>query len=204
MMVKFNLERISKPMKVSAAPLLLPLAGAACAAALVPVAEWELLRPALLPATSIIAGAVLVRLARGLPFTNADHFSLAQFRSISGKLEENARKLRALIFVCLAGVAMLVVAPDVLKALMLIPALPRWALSFADRGISAIIAALQIYTFARIVEVVHSDVSLLRLQSKILETVIANKNAAVFTKAIDASSKTGVVGLENFGRPLQH
>jgi hypothetical protein len=204
MMVKSSPKRILLFMKVSAVPLLLPLAGAACAGALVSVAQWEALRSALLPATSIIAAAVLVRLARGLPFTNADHFTLAQFRSIAGKLEENARKLRALIFVCLAGVAVLVVAPDALKALSAIPGLPHWSVASLDRVTSAIIAALQIYAFARVIEVVHSDVSLLRLQAKVLETVIARKNAASFEKAIDVSPKSGVAGLEGFGRSLQH
>jgi hypothetical protein len=98
----------------------------------------------------------------------------------------------------------LVVAPDALKALSAIPGLPHWSVASLDRVTSAIIAALQIYAFARVIEVVHSDVSLLRLQAKVLETVIARKNAASFEKAIDVSPKSGVAGLEGFGRSLQH
>ncbi len=191
-------------MKLSLTALVLPVAGGIASALWLPLDKWDSLRPALLPAISVIAAAVLVRLARGLPFTNADHFSLEQFRSVSRKLEANARKLRALIFVCLTGLAILIVASDLVNAMMLLPRLANWVVTGAAHSLSGLIAALLVYAFTRVIEVVHSDVSLLQLQAKILETVIANKNAANFEQQLAGKSNPGITGSKVFGGRLPH
>jgi hypothetical protein len=165
---------------------------------------WDALRPAVLPAVSIIAAAVLVRLARGLPFTNPDHFTLDQFRHVSSNLEANARKLRALIFVCLIGVACLIVGKDFAELIAsLAPSLPILGLISA-KVVSGIIGALITFSFVRVVEVVHSDVALLKLQAKILETAIANKNAKAFEKAVTSERSPGIAGVDKFGTTLPH
>lgn len=191
-------------MKVSLPTLVLPIAGGLASAFLVGMNTWDLLRPALLPAISIIAAAVLVRLARGLPFSNADHFTLDQFRRVSSSLGDNARKLRALIFVCLVGVVFLIVGKDFVD--LIVGATARWPIVglVSAKLMSGIIGALLAFSFMRVVEVVHSDVALLKLQSKILETAIANKNAKAFETAVASENAPGIAGADKFGTTLPH
>ncbi|WP_143089580.1 hypothetical protein [Qipengyuania nanhaisediminis] len=203
MMVKSLHETYIDGMKISWPTVAITTAGLLAAGFFVPVGTWETLRPALLPAISIIAAAVLVRLARGMPFTNADHFDLDQFRQVAKNLEANARKLRALIFVCLAAVVLLIVANDAVEVIDRLTA-QEWVADIAGRGMSATIAWLLLYAFWRIVEVVHSDVSLLRLQSKILEGVITSKNAADFEGRVIERSPAKIAGADNFGKQLPH
>lgn len=191
-------------MKISLPTTALPIAGGLASALLVGMSTWESLRSAVLPAVSIIAAAVLVRLARGLPFTNADHFTLEQFRRVSANLEANARKLRALIFVCLLGVVLLIVGNDLVD--LIGDMATSWPVvgTTAAKIMSGLIGALLTYSFARVVEVVHSDVALLKLQSKIIETVITTKNAQTFEKAIAAEAAPGITGSDKFGTKLPH
>lgn len=191
-------------MKVSLSSVIIPTAGAVASAFLVSVGVWENLRAAILPAVSIVAAAVLVRLARGLPFTNADHFNLDQFRGVAANLEGNARKLRALIFVCLGGIVCLIVAKDATDQVASFS--ERWPIvgEIFGRLVSALLGGLLTYSFTRVVEVVHSDVALLRLQSRIIETAIANKNARVFEKALESDHPRGIAGTQSFGTKLPH
>jgi len=191
-------------MRISVPTLVLPIVCGIVSGVFTTVAEWDALRPALLPAISVIAAAVLVRLARGLPFTNADHSTLIQFRSIASNLESNARKLRALIFVCLGNIAVLILASGALKLVTAIPFRPDWVVSGLGCLISFMLGGMLAYAFTRVIEVVHSDVSLLRLQAGIIETVIANKNAISFEKAVASKPSAGIAGSEKFGRTLPH
>ena len=194
----------SNSLKMSWVAVVIPIIGAIVAAVFVPLGAWEALRPALLPAISIVAAAVLVRLARGLPFTNADHFSLSDFRSVASKLESNARKLRALIFVCLGSVIGLIAFPDLAK-MELFPLVPflSWMPEVINRVLSFLLGGAMVYAFARVIEVVHSDVSLLKLQAKIIETAIAAKNAKNFDEQIKPTVNNPISGAKGFGRPLQ-
>lgn len=191
-------------MKVSVPSTIVPIAGGLACGLLVSLDAWEVLRPALLPAISIVAAAVLVRLARGLPFTNADHFTLDQFRRVAANLETNARKLRALILVCLAGIVCLIVGNNLVELIAHLTS--RWPVvgEIFAKLMSGAVGLLLTYSFVRVVEVVHSDVALLKLQSKILETVIANRNAKTFEKAVADENPPGISGVEKFGTKLPH
>jgi hypothetical protein len=190
-------------MKVSAPSLILPIVAGVSAGTMIHLHAWDNLRSALLPALSVIAAAVLVRLARGLPFTNADHFTLSEFRSVAGKMEANARKLRALIFVCLIALAVLTFGSGIVAAIASVPRILPWVPQAAGGVTSGLIAALVVYAFTRVVEVVHSDVGLLRLQAKVLEGVIASKNAAKFERQVEATNRPGIAGADRFGTRLQ-
>lgn len=189
-------------MRISLPSLVLPIVGGVASAALVGIGAWDALKPAILPAVSIIAAAVLVRLARGLPFTNADHFTLEQFRGVSANLLANARKLRALIFVCLLAIVVLVLGKDFVEVVGNLTA--KWPdiKSVVAVITSGLIGVLLTYSFARVIEVVHSDVALLRLQSNIIETAITKKNADTFQKAIAAEKAPGIAGASSFGSRL--
>jgi hypothetical protein len=204
-MVTSRLDRyIVAEMRALFAPVVwIPLIAAGIAAWLVPVTFWSGIRATLLPALSIIAAAVLVRLARGIPFANPDHFTLDEFRAASLRLESNARKLRALIFVCLGAIVLLVIVPAGSSYVHAHSVLPGWALSAADKALAALLAWSVTYSLCRTVEVVHSDVALLKLQAKVIETAIARKNAAGFEAKIGSQPPPQIAGAERFGMPLQ-
>lgn len=185
-------------MKVSAPAITVPIVAGLISAFSVSVHTWEGLRGALLPAMSVIAAAVLVRLARGLPFTNPDHFTLGQFRDVAAKLESNARKLRALIVLCLLGLAGLIVAPMINNVLER-EQLPLFLPMIVESILSGALGYLISYAFVRVVEVVQSDVGLLRLQSKIIEGAIASKNAKTFEKIAADKVPGGIAGAKGFG-----
>ena len=189
-------------MKLSLPALILPLISSIAAGCMMSVDTWEQLRPALLPAISVVAAAVLVRLARGLPFTNADHFGLTEFRDVAKKLESNARNLRALIFVCLAAIVSLIGAPLVLGVVRRVAKEQSSLQGLTDSAMSGATAFLTVYSFLRVIEVVQSDVGLLKLQSKIIESAIAKKNAKSFESQVADHPPQGIAGAEHFGRPL--
>lgn len=151
----------------------------------------------------MIAAAVLVRLARGLPFTNPDHFTLVQFRDISEKLQTNARYLRALIWICIAAVVAVTIGGPLYRELP--AALPGygWAAEVTERALSGVIGFFVSYSFVRIFEVVQSDVVLLKLQAKILEGVIAQKNAKAFEKERVDHPAGAISGAGSFGTRVQ-
>lgn len=189
-------------MKVQAAPLALPAVAAIACGSFMSVDTWEQLRTAIIPGISVVAAAVLVRLARGLPFTNADHFTLAQFRDVRAKLEGNAGKLRMLIFISMTSIVSLIAAPLVLGMVRRATA-SGLITGLADSALSALTASAVAYSFVRVIEVVQSDVGLLKLQGKIIEGAITRKNAATFEKQVEDAPKPGIAGSSSFGRPLQ-
>jgi len=185
--------------RVSVPAVVLPVICAALSAWLISLSGWESLRTAVIPAISMIAAAVLVRLARGLPFTNPDHFSLGQFRDVAAKLEVNARHLRALIWVCIGAVVAITIGAPLYRQLP--PAAPGfgWVAIATELVVSAGIGFLVSYSFVRIFEVVQSDVLLLKLQSKIIEGVIAQKNAKAFEKERGENPAGEIAGAGSFG-----
>lgn len=190
-------------MKVSSPAIIVPTVAAILSAVAVHLPGWVDIRPALIPAIGVLAAAVLVRLARGLPFTNPDHFTLEEFRAVSTKLQVNARYLRALIVVCIAAILAITVGPALFTQLPPAPSSALWLARVTEGAISAAIGYLMAYSFVRILEVVQSDVMLLKLQSQVLENVITNKNAKAFDAKLSAQPPGKIAGSETFGRPLQ-
>jgi len=188
-------------MKLTIFPLVIPLAAAGAAAAIVPVSTWESWRSGLLPALSVVAAAVLVRLARGLPFTNADHFQLGEFRDVAARMQKISKSLRMLIYVCLAAMVAVIIAPSAihLARRTLIVAVDSWL----ERLVSFSLAYSITYAFVRLAQVVEGDVSLLKLQSSILEGVLARKNAKAFEERQAGAVTPAIAGAESYGKPLQ-
>jgi hypothetical protein len=155
----------------------------------------------LLPALSVIAAAVLVRLARGLPFSNADQFELDEARRIGAAFVQIAKSLRALFFAALVGMLWLALAPEVAAGLG--PAVKGTRYEpLLGPALSGSVGVILAYTLARMIGVVQGDVSLARLQSSLLEQAVQRKAAARFDKQIETPS-SAIAGQTGFGRPLQ-
>lgn len=188
-------------MKLTVAPIFIPPFVGILAAAMVPVQTWDEWRTSLLPALSIIAAGVLVRLARGLPFTNADHFKLEQFRDIARRLKAISRSLRLLAYIAIGTMFAIIVAANIQSLASDI--LPTWAANVVERIISFGLGACVSYTVVRIIQVIEGDVTLLKLQSDILETVIARKNGTAFEATQAIGAKPPIAGVETYGKTVQ-
>lgn len=188
-------------MKLTVAPIVIPPFVGILAATMVSVDTWDAWRTSLLPALSIIAAGVLVRLARGLPFTNADHFKLEQFRDVSRRLKAISRSLRLLAYIAIGTMFALIIAKNVQS--LADQFLPPWAAETTERFVSFGLGTGVAYAVVRIIQVIEGDVTLLKLQSDILEAVITRKNAATFEAAQATAAKPPISGAETFGKTVQ-
>lgn len=144
-----------------------------------PLALWETSKQALLVCMSVIAAGVLVRLARGLPFTNADHYEVDEIRQLTSALGQIIRSLKALIIVVFVSMMALIFAKPLADALrgvtMLAPASP-----YIDPAISALLGLLVGYVLWRIYQVVHGDEDLTELQGKFVVRAVERAQAKRF------------------------
>jgi len=74
-------------MKIKFFHLLLPLLGTIVAANLVSVEFWNTSKPSILTVFSVTGAGVLVMLARGLPFSNADQLQLDEVKWITSAIK---------------------------------------------------------------------------------------------------------------------
>lgn len=167
-------------MKIKLAHLALPIFAAATAEAFVSVEFWDASKAAILTALSVIGAGVLVRLARGLPFTNADQFQVEEARKIAAAIKMSIRALRVLIIVILGTMVSLVVIKGVVSAIAL-----RWpnAEVTTNEIASGIIGLLLGYILVRITAVIQGDVGLVDLQSEYFVKAVERKQAERFEKA---------------------
>ena len=152
--------------------LILPTLAGIAAWFAVPLSFWDSARAGLLTALSVLAAAVLVRLARGLPFTNADHFEVEEIRQVTGSMKQIMSSLFALIIVILVSMFLMVFSQkvaDITYAIMPTGPIPT------EKTLSAFISFILGYVVARIIAVVRSDVGLVELQSKFLIRAVEQK-----------------------------
>src|SRR5829696_416422 len=107
--------------------ILVPVVAALAAGRFVSIAFWDASKQGLLVALSVIAAGVLVRLARGLPFTTPDHYEVDEIRKLTKAVEQIMRSLRALITLTLAGMVALVLAKPVLEFASSISQISKYA-----------------------------------------------------------------------------
>lgn len=162
---------------------------------------WDASKAAILTALSVIGAGVLVRLARGLPFTNADQFQVEEARKIAAAFKQSILALRMLMIIILGTMVSLVVVKGVVSATSL-----RWpnAATEADLIASGIIGLLLGYILVRITGVIQGDVGLVDLQSEIFVKSVERKQAERFEKAVSrAASDAPVSNPKDYGKVIQ-
>jgi hypothetical protein len=188
-------------LRLSYSSLLIPVAFGAASGAWVSVSAWGELRSNLLPALSVIAAGVLVRLARGIPFSNPDQFEVQEARRISAAFVQVVRSLRALIYAILVAMLWLAVIPSL--AQQLDPAISKTAFGrFLNPTLSATVGLVVAYAITRMIEVVQGDVSLAILQQSLLVKATERKAAAAFQATTDLDATSTIAGQSRFGKPL--
>jgi hypothetical protein len=181
--------------------LILPaLAGAATWFA-VPLEFWHDARSSLLTAFSVIAGAVMVRLARGLPFTNADHFEVEEIRQVTTAIKQIMRSLLALIVVVLATMIGFTFV-DRAAALFVIYGLPT-TVYIANHALSAVLGFLLAFVLMRIIQVVRGDYGLVELQSKFMIRAVERKEVKKFDEARASADGLPYVTPPGYGQLVQ-
>ena len=183
--------------------LIVPTVAAVAAWFLVPLDFWSGARSSLLTAFSVIAAAVMVRLARGLPFTNADHFEVEEIRQVTAAIKQIMRSLLALIMVVLATMIAFTFVERI-QALFDRFGLPTTKFISAH-FLSATLGFLLAFVLMRIIQVVRGDYSLVELQSKFMIRAVERKESKKFDDARAAAAQTEVPyrAPEGFGRLIQ-
>ncbi|MFT4251005.1 MAG: hypothetical protein QM608_00785 [Caulobacter sp.] len=185
-------------MRFSRAPVVASVISAAACGLAVDVYGWEIARLWLIPALSIIAAAVLVRLARGLPITNPDHVQEDDVDEVAATFTSLARSLRTLFWVALITmVAVGLAAPLAELLARLIPV--RW--DYGNRAGSALVGLLVSFTFSRMLQIAQSDVTIADLQVRLLREAVARRAAKKFAE--DTMQPTTFRQPEGYGKPLQ-
>lgn len=182
--------------------LLIPVVAGGISAAAASVDFWDGAKQAFLVSLSVVAAGVLVRLARGLPFTSPDHYEVEEIRELTKAVEQICRSLRALIVVVLMAMVSLALAKPVSVFLEGVPALHSHA-AWTERAISSLLAFLLSYVFVRMFQVVQGDYNLTLLQSKFIVRAVERQQAKRFDKSEAKRSATPFKTPEGYGKIVQ-
>ncbi|WP_037431504.1 hypothetical protein [Sinorhizobium fredii] len=187
-------------MKIKLSHLLIPAFGAATAALTVSVDFWDSSKAAILTALSVIGAGVLVRLARGLPFTNVDQFQLDEARKISSAIKQSIRALRVLIFVIIMAMVSLVLVKGLTATIT--AALPHGNV-FVGPAASGLVGLLLSYILVRITAVIQGDVALVDLQSDFFVRAVERKQGERFEKARSSAPDVPPANPKGYGKVIQ-
>lgn len=158
---------------------------------------WEGNRAALLVALSVIAAGTLVRLARGLPFTNPDYYELNEIRKLTGAVSAIMSKLRLLLVIVISTMLLLVLAFPFAAFLArhIATGAQHW-----NQLASGILGAMHAYVFIRMYQVVLGDEDLTSLQSKYIERAVERRQAKKFSEAQEG--EPSLSSSANYGKRL--
>lgn len=163
-------------MTIRSSAILIPIVVGATAGYFVPLSFWKDIMSPALTALSIVAGAGLVRLARGIPFTNPDHFTVQEVRSVASALKLVARRIKLLVIVSLIAIMLVALSgplSDFIEKIRVNHTLQLGLESF----ISGITGVVNGYVGVRLLHVLRGDLSLMELQAEVLEKAAARKAA---------------------------
>jgi len=178
--------------------IIIPIIIGIVAACLVDVTSWDELKAGLLVALSVMAAGVLVRLARGLPFTSVDHYELDEVRQLTRAVDQIMRSLKLLVLVVLTGMVALVIALPMEKALG--AHLSASAGVWVGRTISGFIGLILAYVCSRMWQVIRGDEELTGLQSKFVVRAVERKQAKRFENQISRTEGATFKSPDNYGK----
>jgi hypothetical protein len=189
-------------MRLTRLPVFVTFAAAGLSAALVGVGTWDKARAGLLTALSVIAAAALVRLARGLPFTNPDHFEPDEVEKVAAAVKQLARSLRVFLGVTLATMALLVLAQPLAHVVGRL-----WLTATAQdvllRVLSGLVGGFLGYVVVRLWQIVGSDLSLLDKQAEFTIRAVHRKARKRDEERAEQEAIPPFKTPEGYGRRLQ-
>ncbi|MEM9049985.1 MAG: hypothetical protein AAGC92_14850 [Pseudomonadota bacterium] len=140
---------------------------------------------------AIVSAGVLVRLARGVPFSAIDVLKADEARKLSSAIKQSVRGLRALLAVCFFTILVLVFADKLAGLLSTVTA--QELLPFTDHldylalGVPLLLTFVIMRTFA----VVEGDIEVADIQADILVKKRGKDLADEFQKGVADKAKDG-------------
>lgn len=155
-------------MRLQWSHILVPLGVGVACSFLTTAATWSGVSQTLLSVVSIVSAGVLVRLARGVPFSTIDALGTEEARKLASAIKKSVRALRALLLVCFFAILSLVFIQQ-LDAGFTWLASKRW-LPFADHFdyVSLIVPLILTFVFVRTYAVIDGDIQIADIQVDIL------------------------------------
>jgi ABC-type amino acid transport system permease subunit len=178
--------------------IIIPVAVGLMAAALMDIAFWDELKAGLLVALSVMAAGVLVRLARGLPFTSVDHYEVDEVRQLTRAIDQIMRSLKLLVLVVVIGMVALVIALPLQKALG--PHFSSNGRFWIGCAVSGFIGLTLSYVCTRMWQVIRGDLELTGLQSKFVVRAVERKQAKRFDDQISNADGVKFKSPDDYGK----
>lgn len=189
-------------MRLTRLPVFVTLTAASLSAWLVGIGTWDKTNAGLLTALSVIAAAALVRLARGLPFTNPDHFEPEEVEKVIAAVRQLARSLRLFLGVTLTTMGLLVLAQPLANLVARLP-LAAPAQDVLLRVLSAIVGGALSYVLVRLWQIVGSDLGLLDKQAEFTIRAVNRKARKRDEERAEQAALPPFKTPEGYGRRLQ-
>jgi hypothetical protein len=165
--------------------------------------DWVQLRTALLTVLSVMAAGVLVRLARGMPFTNTTSFNLEFAEKVASAVKHSIRTLRALLIVIFITMGLITFSSTLVSVLF-------WLAAFFDVGkeyvlpfFSFVAGWFLTYVVIRVFSVASSDVSLADMQADMVIDQARKKQTDDFLPVLEAHRKEPLTNPLNYGKVIQ-
>lgn len=131
-------------------------------------ALWVTVSQSLVTVVSLIAAGVLVRLARGVPFSAIDALSAEDARRLAKAIKQSVRVLRALLLVCFVTITYLVFFDQISTALSL-TTMAEWLPFTNTVDYSAgLLVALLVFMLMRTWAVIDGDIQIADIQADLL------------------------------------
>lgn len=165
---------------------------------------WDGIKAPLLTCLSVIAAGVLVRLARGMPFTNTNGFDLEFARKVASAVKTSIRSLRTLLTVIFFTMGIITFSSVLGEATELLLAAAgldaQYTTQHSDMIVSALIGGLLCYVFVRIFSVIDGDVGLADMQADIIVTMATKSQSERFSPTIEAVKKNPISNPVGYGK----
>lgn len=182
-------------MRLQWSHILVPLSVGVACSVLTTAATWTEVSQTLLGAVSIVSAGVLVRLARGVPFSAIDVLNTEEARKLAYSIKKSVRALRALLLVCFVAVLSLVFIKQIEAGFTWL-ASTHW-LPFSDHVdyVSLTLPFILSFVFMRTYAVVDGDIQIADIQADILIRKRGKDAADAFKKNVAGPAK------ESFRQP---
>jgi hypothetical protein len=163
---------------------------------------WDGFKQALLVALSVIEAGVLVRLARGLPFTSPELYDVDEIRELTAAIQQIARALRALFVVTLATMIGLVMLKPVSVLIENDVRMPysEYLIHYGVLGVAGFMVG---FVFSRMYRIVAGDYDLTILQSKFIVRAVERRQAKRFEDRKDQEMVDKFKNPDGYGRIIQ-
>ena len=186
-------------MKVQWAHILVPVGVGVATGFTTDATTWTDLSQALLSVVAIVSAGILVRLARGVPFSAIDVLEADKADELSAAIKQSVRALGGLLLVCFLTTLCLIFVGHI--AGMLGTEGVQDVLPFTDHFdyVAFVVPLLLAFVFTRTYAVVMGDIQIVDIQADIL-TKKRNKAAAEnFRENVADPAKKGYQAPKNYG-----